>query len=63
MPPVMTHDQYSNDITNNAKQKMIRKALKIDSPKITLSNRKRFRTRRCFRYQMPQFGIEFVCEL
>jgi len=40
MSSVMAHDENPNRISDDAKQKMIWKALKVDSPNVTLSDRK-----------------------
>jgi len=43
----MTHYENPNDVFDNSKKKVIREAMKIDPPNISLSNRKIFRLYRC----------------
>ena len=60
---MVSHDKNSHDISSNTKQKMIRKALQIHAAKITLADRKGFRSFRRLLHIISQLGIKFVGEL
>src|SRR6266496_4440362 len=62
MSAVMTNDQNANGVVHYSKKKMVRKATKINSPNIQLTNRERFRPLRRLYHEMPQLGIEFICK-
>ena len=63
MSAVMTHNQNANDITNDAKEKMIGKPLKVDAANITLANRKGLRSGCRLVHEMPQLSVELIGEL
>jgi len=56
----MADNQDPNAITNDAKEKMIRKALEIHSPHVSLSNRELFGLCGRCHHEMAELGIEFV---
>jgi hypothetical protein len=45
MPPVMPHNENPHPVADNAKKKVVRKAVEVHAAKIALTDGKRFRSR------------------
>jgi hypothetical protein len=63
MSAVMTNDEKANVVTGNSKKEMIRKTMKVHSPNIAFTNRKRFGSGRDGYHEMAQLCIEFIREI
>jgi hypothetical protein len=61
--PVVADHENPHDISNDAKQEMIREALQVHAAEITVPNRERFRPLSGLLHVMSQFGVKFISEL
>ena len=62
MSAVMTNDENAKGVADYSEKKMIRKAMKVDSANIAFANCERLRSSSCFSHELPQLGIEVICQ-
>ena len=63
MPPMMSDNQNPRRIADDAKKKMIRKAMKVDAAKVVLADREGFGTLDRLQDEASQLAVEVVCKL
>jgi hypothetical protein len=63
MPLMMSHDKDPHGIADDAKQKVVGKAMEVHAAKVALTDGKRFGPLCRLQHEVPQLGVEVVRKL